>query len=86
MTQKNKKPKWDGKSRVSNDKYRKRFNEITWSNIDEVHKGLIRDKENYLIENLKWGTPSENNKGTSKRPDTMEQKYQNLVDKGIIKG
>ena len=44
------------------------------------------DKTNYLIENLKWGTPSENNKGTSKRPDTMEQKYQNLVDKGIIKG
>ena len=25
-----KKPKWDGKSRVSNEKYRKRFNEIFW--------------------------------------------------------
>ncbi len=24
----NKKPKWDGRSRVSNDVYRKRFNEI----------------------------------------------------------
>ena len=36
MTQK--KPKWDGKSRVSNDKYRKRFSEITWKNMDEIHK------------------------------------------------
>ena len=26
--EKNKKPKWDGKSRVSNDLYRKRFDEI----------------------------------------------------------
>tara|TARA_R110000765_G_scaffold251479_1_gene352898 strand:+ start:9 stop:581 length:573 start_codon:yes stop_codon:yes gene_type:complete len=44
------------------------------------------DKTNYLIENLKWGTPSENNKGIGKRPDTMEQKYQNLVIQGTIKG
>ncbi len=26
----NKKPKWDGKSRISNETYRKRFNEINW--------------------------------------------------------
>ena len=26
----NKKAKWDGKSRVSNETYRKRFNEINW--------------------------------------------------------
>jgi exonuclease I len=26
----NKKPKWDGKSRVSNETYRKRFDEIDW--------------------------------------------------------
>ena len=45
MTQK---PKWDGKSRVSNDKYRKRYSEITWANIDEVYTGLIRDKEKNL--------------------------------------
>ena len=48
MTQKNKKPKWDGKSRVSNDKYRKRFSEIKWSNMDKIHKGLMRDKEKNL--------------------------------------
>jgi len=48
MTQKNKKPKWDGKSRVSNDKYRKRFSEIKWSNMDEIHKELMRDKEKNL--------------------------------------
>ena len=37
---KNKKPKWDGKSRVSNDKYRKRYNEIfkkvTDNNAEEM--------------------------------------------------
>jgi len=47
MSQKNK-PQWDGKSRVSNDKYRKRYSEITWSNIDEVYKGLMRDKDKNL--------------------------------------
>ena len=45
---KNKKPKWDGKSRVSNDKYRKRFSEITWKNMDEIHRGLIKNKERNL--------------------------------------
>ena len=48
---------------------------------------LNDDCTNYLIENLKWGTASENNTGKPmRRPDTMEQKYQNLVNKGIIKG
>ena len=45
------------------------------------------DSTNYLFENLKWGTPGENAKGTPlRRPDTMEHKYLNMVDKGIIKG
>jgi len=45
------------------------------------------DRTNYLIENLKWGTQSENCRGKiQKLPDTMEQKYLNLVIKGIIKG
>ena len=48
MTKKNKKPKWDGKSRVLNNIYRKRYSEITWANIDEVYKGLIRDKDKNL--------------------------------------
>ena len=48
---------------------------------------LNDDSTNYLIENLKWGTYSENNRGKiNKRPDTVEQKYQNLVNKGVIKG
>ena len=48
---------------------------------------LNDDSTNYIIINLKWGTESENMRGTvRKRPDTMEQKYLNLVDKGIIKG
>jgi len=44
------------------------------------------DSTNYLIENLQWGTPRENQKGSIFRyPDTMEQKYLDLVNKGIIK-
>jgi len=45
------------------------------------------DKTNYLIKNLKWGTSHENNKGALyKRPDTMEDKYHNMILQGIIKG
>ena len=45
------------------------------------------DKTNFLISNLKWGTPKENNTGKSaRRPDTMEDKYKNMVLQGIIKG
>ena len=45
------------------------------------------DSTNYLRENLKWGTQGENMKGKiRRRPDTMEQKYLNLIDQGIIKG
>ena len=53
MTQKNKKPKWDGKSRVSNEKFRKRFSEIKWSIMDEIHKGLMRDKDKNLKDEKK---------------------------------
>jgi len=45
------------------------------------------DPSNYLVENLKWGTPGENSKGKALRlPDSMEQKYLNMVAKGLIKG
>ena len=44
------------------------------------------DSTNYLPENLKWGTPSENMKGVKRHLDTPERKYLNLVEKGIIKG
>ena len=40
--------KWDGKSRVSNNTYRKRFNEITWKNIDEISRAIHKDKEDNL--------------------------------------
>ena len=46
---KNKKPKWDGRSRVSTNAYRKRFNEIKWSNMDEIAMALQKHKK----ENLK---------------------------------
>ena len=49
MSKKERGRKWDGKSRVSNKIYRKRFNEITWKDIDEIVKGIEEHKE----ENLK---------------------------------
>ena len=44
------------------------------------------DPTNYLPENLKWGTQSENMKGVKKMLDTPEQKYLDFVNKGLIKG
>ena len=44
------------------------------------------DPTNYLLENLKWGNARMNAKGTKKHPDSIEQKYLSLVDKGLIKG
>ena len=40
--------KWDGKSRVSNDTYRKRFNEITWKDMDEIARAIEEYKEDNL--------------------------------------
>ena len=49
----NKKPKWDGKSRVSNDNYRKRWNEIfnkegSIINLEESFKSkeYLNEEEN----------------------------------------
>ena len=46
------------------------------------------DPTNFLLKNLKWGDHTENSKDrvVRRRPDTMEQKYLNLVDQGLIKG
>jgi len=46
------------------------------------------DPTNFLLKNLKWGDHSENSKDrvVRRRPDTMEQKYLNLIDQGLIKG
>ena len=47
-TEKNKGTKWDGKSRVSNDLYRKRYNEIFKKEQDELnesYKQSIRNKK-----------------------------------------
>jgi len=63
---------------------------LAWVPNPEKKKNVCHindDRTNYLIENLKWGTFSENNRGKiKKRPDTMEQKYLDLVNKGVIKG
>ena len=51
---KNKKPKWDGKSRVSNDLYRKRYDEIfkkvTDDNAEKLVHNQDRENEEYLKE------------------------------------
>ena len=63
---------------------------LAWIPNPEKKKNVCHindDRTNYLIKNLKWGTQSENCRGKiQKLPDTMEQKYLNLVNKGIIKG
>jgi len=63
---------------------------LAWILNPEKKKNVCHindDRTNYLIENLKWGTFSENNRGKiKKRPDTMEHKYLDLVNKGVIKG
>ena len=45
---------WDGKSRVSNDKYRKRFNEITWKNMDEIAAEISKDANAWIKGYKKW--------------------------------
>ncbi len=59
MSKKNKKPKWDGKSRVSNDLYRKNYDEIfgkkEQDELNESYKQSLRNKkeredEEYLKE------------------------------------
>ena len=51
---KNKKPKWDGKSRVSNDLYRKKYDEIfkkvTDDNAEKFVHNQDRENEEYLKE------------------------------------
>ena len=46
--------KWDGKSRVSNDKYRKRFDEITWRNMDEIAAEISKDANAWVKGYKKW--------------------------------
>ena len=47
---KNKKPKWDGKSRVSNDKYRKRYNEIFKKVTDNNAEEMMLNSETVELE------------------------------------
>jgi hypothetical protein len=44
------------------------------------------DPSNYLPENLKWGNARMNAKGTKRHADSNEQRYLNMVAKGLIKG
>jgi len=63
---------------------------LAWIPNPEKKKNVCHinnDRTNYLIENLKWGTNSENMRGKiQRRPNTMEQNYWDCVNKGIIKG
>jgi len=51
---KNKKPKWDGKSRVSNDLYRKNFDlifkKVTDDNAEKFVHSQDKENEEYLKE------------------------------------
>ena len=47
---KNKKPKWDGKSRVSNDLYRKRYDEIFKKVTDDNAEEMMLKAETLDLE------------------------------------
>ena len=47
---KNKKPKWDGKSRISNDLYRKRYNEIFKKITDDNAEEMMLKSETLDLE------------------------------------
>ena len=51
---KNKKPKWDGKSRVSNDKYRKRYNEIFKKVTDNNAEEMMLKSETLELEGAQY--------------------------------
>ena len=55
----------------------KKFNQVMHINDDPT---------NYLRENLKWGNDKMNAKGKKKHTDSKEQRYLDLVNKGVIKG
>jgi len=79
-------------TRVSKDTLQRfhRLVALAWIPNPEKKKNACHindDATNYLIENLKWGTLSENSRGKiRKRPDTLKQRYLNLVKSGVIKG
>ena len=54
MMRKTKREKWDGKSRVSNDLYRKRYNEIFRNKSkDDVKHGHVKQEPCKVIEEKK---------------------------------
>ena len=60
---KNRKPKWDGKSRVSNDLYRKRYDEIFKKVTDDnaekfVHEQVTVKDMKELLNDLDDGNPN----------------------------
>ena len=45
VSEKSKGPKWDGKSRVSNDSYRKNYNKIFQKTEDPLKKDFLEEAE-----------------------------------------
>ena len=56
---KSKKPKWDGKSRVSNDTYRKRWNEIFGK---DKNIGVVRTEASFVSQDYGEDKTYENKK------------------------
>ena len=82
------KQKMETAQKDSNQKFH-RLVSLAWVPNPEGKKYVCHgkdDRTDFRIENLKWGTHSENMRGKiAKSPETLEQKYQDLVNKGIIK-
>ena len=68
MSRKDKGRKWDGKSRVSNDKYRKNFNEIFKKNTkkekltatEKLIKDIDNDPDSWVKGYWEWKDDNEN--------------------------
>ena len=54
-----KKEKWDGKSRVSNDLYRKNFDDIFKKEQDELNESYKQAEENGVMLRKMWSTEND---------------------------
>ena len=82
MSRKDKGRKWDGKSRVSNDKYRKNFNEIFKKRVVEGEDPFMKE-QNELKESYQQSLRNKNERDPFKK-EVKEEKISDEEFKKII--
>tara|TARA_R100000781_G_C4060590_1_gene120866 strand:+ start:96 stop:359 length:264 start_codon:yes stop_codon:yes gene_type:complete len=80
MSRKDKGRKWDGKSRVSNDKYRKNFNEIFKKRVVEGEDPFMKE-QNELKESYQQSLRNKNERDPFKK----EVKEEKISDEELKK-